>query len=89
MMDPGQPSDRTPDDMERIQRYRALVLEYEALDEEIDELLVRHRGATEHMSDEDFERYRALAHRRDFLYNQMKTLESQIRLDEETGGGAA
>ncbi len=83
MTDPVQPSSRTPDDMERIERYRRLVLEYEALDEEIDALLADHKGATENMSDEDFDRYRELAHRRDTLYNQMKTLESQIHLDDE------
>jgi len=81
--DPVQPSSRTPDDMDRIERYRRLVLEYEALDEEIDALLADHKGATENMSDEDFDRYRELAHRRDTLYNQMKTLESQIHLDDE------
>ncbi len=83
MTDPVQPSSRTPDDMDRIERYRRLVLEYEALDEEIDALLADHKGATENMSDEDFDRYRELAHRRDTLYNQMKTLESQIHLDDE------
>jgi len=81
--DPVQPSSRTPDDMDRSERYRRLVLEYEALDEEIDALLADHKGATENMSDEDFDRYRELAHRRDTLYNQMKTLESQIHLDDE------
>jgi len=83
--DKAQPSDPNPDDMERIEQYRRLVLEYEALDEEIDALLAQHRGATENMSDEDFDRYRELAHRRDALYNQMKAVASQIRLDDETG----
>ena len=32
----AQPSDPDPDEMERIEQYRRLVLEYEALDEEID-----------------------------------------------------
>ncbi len=85
----AQPSDPDPDEMERIEQYRRLVLEYEALDEEIDTLLAQHRGATENMSDEDFDRYRELAHRRDALYNRMKTVASQIRLEDETGSSGS
>jgi hypothetical protein len=73
-----------PGDLDRVQRYQRLVLEYEALDEEIDALLARNRGVTEQMSDEDYERYRELAHHRDYVYNQVKELESQILLDDET-----
>ncbi len=73
-----------PGDLGRVQQYQKLVLEYEALDEEIDALLARNRGVTEQMSDDDYERYRELAHHRDFVYNQMKELESQILLDDET-----
>lgn len=58
-------------------------MEYEKLDEEIDALLARNRGATENMSDEDFEQYREMAHRRDFVYHQMKALEQQILLDDD------
>ena len=72
-----------PDDLDRVQQYQKLVLEYEALDEQIDELLASHNGATEKMSDDDFERYRLLAHQRDYVYNQMKALERQILLDDE------
>jgi hypothetical protein len=72
-----------PNDLDRVQQYQKLVLEYEALDEQIDELLARHNGATEKMSDDDFERYRQLAHQRDYVYNQMKALERQILLDDE------
>lgn len=87
MTDQAQPSNPNPDEMARIEQYRRLVLEYEALDEEIDTLLAQHRGATENMSDEDFDRYRELAHRRDALYNQMKDVASQIRLDDDTASG--
>jgi hypothetical protein len=72
-----------PNDLDRVQQYQKLVLEYEALDEQIDELLAHHNGATEKMSDDDFERYRQLAHQRDYVYNQMKALERQILLDDE------
>ena len=69
-------------DLDRVQAYQKLVLEYESLDEEIDSLLSQHGGATEKLSDEDFERYRGLAHRRDYVYNQMKAIEQQILLDD-------
>jgi len=73
----------TGSDLDRVQKYRQLVLEYEALDEEIDGLLARHNGATENMPDEDFERYRSLAHRRDHVYNQIKALEREIFWEDE------
>ncbi|NDJ75705.1 MAG: hypothetical protein GYB65_05560 [Chloroflexi bacterium] len=69
-------------DLNLVQQYRKLVLTYEALDEEIDALLARHDGATENMSDEDYDHYRALAYRRDDIYNQMKAIERQI-LDDD------
>lgn len=80
MTENPQPADS---DLDRVQKYRQLVLEYEALDEEIDGLLARHNGATENMPDDDFERYRSLAHRRDYVYNQMKALERDIFWDDE------
>lgn len=73
-----------PNDINQVQAYRKLVLEYEALDEEIDALLERNHGATENMSDSDFERYRELANHRDYVYNQMKALERQILLDDDS-----
>ncbi|MBN1680646.1 MAG: hypothetical protein JW966_10165 [Anaerolineae bacterium] len=82
MTDNLQPN--TPDDIDLVQRYRQTVLEYEALDEEIDGLLSRHDGATEHMSAEDHDHYRRLAYKRDTIYNQMKALERQIALDDES-----
>lgn len=82
MIDNAQPTGG--DDRERVEMYKRLVLEYEALDEEIDGLLSLHGGATEKMSDEEFERYRGLAHRRDHIYNQMKLVERQILLDDDS-----
>jgi len=71
-------------DLDQIKTYQRLVLEYEALDEEIDSLLARHRGSTEHMSDEDYEHYRELARHRDDLHNRIKALEREILLDDDT-----
>jgi hypothetical protein len=75
-------SDRKPVDLKQVERYRQLVLEYEALDEQIDALLASHNGATEKMSDEDFESYRNLAHRRDYVYNMMKAMEQLVLGDD-------
>ncbi|HEX2908251.1 MAG TPA: hypothetical protein VHO69_15375 [Phototrophicaceae bacterium] len=75
-------TEQNPNDLDQVQQYRKLVLEYEALDEEIDALLERNHGATEKMSDEDFEHYRELAFRRDYVYNQMKAMERRILLDD-------
>jgi len=73
---------QNPNDLDQVQQYRKLVLEYEELDEQIDALLERNHGATEKMSDEDFERYRELANHRDYIYNQMKAMERRILLDD-------
>ncbi len=70
-------------DLDQVQVYRQLVLDYEALDEEIDTLLAQHDGATEKMSSADFEHYRELARRRDVIYNQLKALEQQLLDDDE------
>jgi hypothetical protein len=72
-----------PGDVGRVQEYQRLVLDYEALDEQIDALLERHHGAAEKMSPDDLKRYRELARRRDDVYNQMKALEQQIFQDDD------
>jgi hypothetical protein len=72
-----------PGDVSQVQEYQRLVLEYEALDEQIDVLLERHHGAAEKMSPDDLKQYRELARRRDDIYNQMKALEQQIFQDDD------
>lgn len=79
----GNPQSGETGDVSQVQEYQRLVLEYEALDEEIDMLLERHQGATEKMSSEDLRQYREMARRRDDVYNQMKALEQQIFQDDE------
>jgi hypothetical protein len=70
-------------DLDRVQEYRRLVLEYEALDEQVDALLELHQGATDRMSSRDLVHYRELARRRDDIHNQMRELEQQILLDDD------
>ncbi|HVO71663.1 MAG TPA: hypothetical protein VMT24_16555 [Aggregatilineaceae bacterium] len=72
-----------PGDVGRVQEYQRLVLEYEALDEQIDELLERHHGTAEKMSPDDLKRYRELARRRDDVHNRMKVLEQRIFQDDD------
>ena len=71
------------EEVERVQVYQRLVLEYEALDEQIDALIAQHHGSTESMPDEAYQRYRELANHRDYVYNQMKRLEREIFPDDE------
>lgn len=70
------------DMLERVQQYRQLVLRYEALDAEIDALIMSHGGASEKLPKEAFERYRTLARERDEVHNEMRLLEQQL-LDDE------
>jgi hypothetical protein len=67
-----------------VQRYRKMVLLYEALDEEIDSLIMANGGGTEHMAEPDLARYRELARKRDEVLNEMRILEQELRLDDET-----
>jgi hypothetical protein len=70
-------------DLHRVQQYRKIVLLYEALDAQIDELIMAHGGTSEHMSAEALSRYRELARKRDEMLNDMRVLEHELRLDEE------
>lgn len=67
--------DLPSDPAERAQAYQQTVLQYEALDQQIDALLQSSGGRTEDLSDEAFVRYRELADLRDLTYNRMKALE--------------
>lgn len=64
-----------------VQRYRELVGDYETLDKRIDDLIMRHDGGTESMSEADFEAYRELARRRTEVQNEMRVLEQQLEID--------
>lgn len=76
--------DNQQDVLEQIQAYRQIVELYEALDEEIDALIMRYAGATENMPSEEFHHYRQLAERRDDAYNQMRGLEQNLLLDDDS-----
>jgi hypothetical protein len=71
------------DALYKVQQYRKLVLIYEALDEEIDQLIMANGGFSEKMSPETMARYRDLAKRRDEVQNDMRTLEQELQIDEE------
>ncbi|MBC7812779.1 MAG: hypothetical protein H7175_16610 [Burkholderiales bacterium] len=76
-------SDNSRDELSRVQEYRKLVLLYEALDEEIDKLIMAHGGTTEKMTDEDLARYRQLARQRDELLNDMRSMEQELLLSDD------
>ena len=69
--------------LQQVQYYRKVVLMYEALDEEIDALIMAHGGTSDQMPWEDLRRYRDLARQRDELLNEMRTLEQQLLTDDE------
>ena len=71
------------DAIHKVQQYRKLVLVYEALDEEIDQLIMANGGHTDQMSPDSIERYRILARRRDDVQNDMRTLEQELQIDDE------
>ncbi|MBZ0290345.1 MAG: hypothetical protein K8I30_22155 [Anaerolineae bacterium] len=71
------------DALDKVQQYRKLVLLYEALDEEIDALIMQHGGTSERMTEADRLRYRDLARKRDEVQNDMRLLEQELNLDDE------
>lgn len=76
-------NDEKDSTLDKVQRYRQIVLQYETLDEEIDTLIMAADGKPENLSPDELQHYRELAHRRDELQNEMRWLESQL-LDEDS-----
>ena len=72
------------DILHRVQAYRKIVLLYEALDQQIDDLIMAHGGLMENMPPEALTRYRELAHRRDELQNEMRTMEQELNMNEDS-----
>lgn len=68
--------------LDKVEIYRKIVLNYERLNQEINQLLSTH-GGTEQMSAEDLNHYRELARQRDEALNEMRWLELEL-LDEDT-----
>ncbi len=75
--------DNDSDILQQVQYYRQVVLKYEALDEEIDTLIMAHGGTSDGMSTKDLEHYRDLARQRDELLNEMRTIEQKLLADDE------
>ena len=73
--------DENGDSLALVQKYQTLVLEYEALDKEIDALIMAHGGSSEKMPLEDLERYRDLARKRDDVQGEMHELEMELNID--------
>jgi len=75
--------DNDSDILQQVQYYRKVVLMYEALDEEIDSLIMAHGGTSDKMPPADLERYRDLARQRDELLNEMRAIEQKLLADDE------
>ena len=75
-------SDEKGDSLAMVHKYQELVLTYEALDKEIDALIMAHGGSSEKMPPEDLERYRDLARKRDDVQGEMHELEMELNIDE-------
>lgn len=76
-----------PDPRDLVQQYQAQVARYEALDEEIDALLMAYGGHTEDLPPADLRRYRDLARERDDLESDLRALEQQLNLDDDPPTG--
>jgi hypothetical protein len=76
-------SDDQRDALHRVQEYRKIVLLYEALDKQIDDLIMTYGGVMEKMPPEALTRYRELARQRDDMQNDMRALEQELQIDEE------
>lgn len=67
---------------QQVEDYRKAVLQYEALDEQIDALLASHGGDAEAMSMDELKQYRGLARLRDDLFNEIRMLEQTLLHDD-------
>jgi hypothetical protein len=68
--------------LDLVKRYQALVLQYSALDKQIDQLIMAHGGASENLSSEDRLRYREMAQQRDEIQNEMHEIEVELNISE-------
>ena len=75
--------DKKSDALNEVRNYRKMVLIYEALDEQIDKLIMENGGGSENMPPEALERYRDLARKRDDVLNEIRVLEQKLQLDDE------
>lgn len=69
--------------LEQVERYREIVLAYEAVDQEIDDLIMAFGGLMENMPSDVLLRYRELARQRDELLNEMRALEHELQIDDD------
>ncbi|MBK8026370.1 MAG: hypothetical protein IPK19_34520 [Chloroflexi bacterium] len=76
-------TDESGDLQSQIAHYREVVLRYEALDEEIDALIMSYGGSSDKMPPHDLNRYRLLARARDELFSEMRALEQTLDLDDD------
>lgn len=76
-------SDDNQNPLTLIQEYQRLVLNYEALDQQIDNLIMANDGSMENMSEGEIAQYRQWAQERSEVLNDMRILEQQLNIDDE------
>lgn len=74
--------------LQAVQNYRKLVLLYEAIDSQIDALIMAHNGVPERMNADERAQYRALARQRDEVLNEMRLLEQQLMEQDQNDESA-
>lgn len=69
---------------ELMARYQQLVARYQTLDRQIDALLMANGGHSEKLSVQAMAQYRAWAQERDDIFSEMRALEQDLALDDDT-----
>jgi len=69
--------------LDQVKIYQRKVLEYEAINDDINALIMANSGRSEDMSDDDLKRYRELAHKRDEMLHEIRWLEQQLLNDDD------
>ena len=69
--------------LDQVKIYQRKVLEYEAINDDINALIMANSGRSEDMSDDDLKRYRELAHQRDEMLHDIRWLEQQLLNDDD------
>jgi len=76
--------DQSEEDVQKqVVHYREIVLQYEALDEQIDALIMTYGGSSEKMPQSELVHYRELARQRDEVFSEMRALEQTLDLNSE------
>ena len=77
------PQPESQDNMVQVAAYQEVVAAYEALDRQIDALIMTYGGASKNMPEDVLTQYREMARRRGELRNEMRILEAALFEEDE------